>query len=344
MPQNPHRAGHPPAGPPPANTILIITEKFDPHADQVIRILNARAVPFFRLNTDDLHTEYRLTAASADGAITLADIWGRTHRFPDETRAVWHRKPIDPAPPPGLAETDPETHAEALRIIAQETAEFLAYPAASGLVPWVNNPTDNLRARRKFPQLRLAAELGLRVPRSLITNNPAQATEFHAEIGGRLLCKTMAAHGFRRGADSFFLFSRKIDTAGFTRHAAQVALCPTLLQEYIEKDHELRVTIFGDKVFACRIDSQSVAAAGTDWRQADPFTIPHRMVELDPTVTTALHRMLAHYNLRFGAFDLIVTPTGETVFLELNPNGQWLWMELITGAPMAEAMADLLLT
>lgn len=47
-------------------------------------------------------------------------------------------------------------------------------------------------------------------------------------------------------------------------------------------------------------------------------------------------------HLNFGCFDLIVTPDGEYVFLECNPNGQWLWVELATGLPIAEAIADFL--
>lgn len=321
---------------PRAGSVLIITEKFDPHADQVIRGLNGRGIPFFRLNTDDLHDEYRLSASSADGAMTFADKWGRFHRFPDETRSVWHRKPVTPAPPVGLAD------AEGLRIVRDETLEYLSYPAATGAVSWINNPFDNDRARRKLPQLRLAQALGLRVPRTLITNEPERALAFQEEVGGRVLCKTMRADGFKRAGDSFFLFSRKVDPESFARHAARVAQCPTLLQEYVEKDHELRITFMGERVFCCRIDSQAVSGAGTDWRQADPFTIPHRIVDLDPTVEAALRRMLAQYGLRYGAIDMIVTPAGDYVFLELNPNGQWLWIELITGAPMAEAMTDLL--
>ena len=66
------------------------------------------------------------------------------------------------------------------------------------------------------------------------------------------------------------------------------------------------------------------------------------MVSLPPEIETALKTMLTQYGLRFGAFDMIVTPDGEYVFLELNPNGQWLWIETITGAPMSRAIADLL--
>ena len=100
----------------------------------------------------------------------------------------------------------------------------------------------------------------------------------------------------------------------------------------------------GDAVFCCRIDSQSTAGAETDWRMVTPDKIEHRLIELDPATTGRLKEMLRLYGLRFGAFDLIVTPQGEVVFLELNPNGQWLWIELMTGAPMTAAMTDLLLS
>jgi len=46
--------------------------------------------------------------------------------------------------------------------------------------------------------------------------------------------------------------------------------------------------------------------------------------------------------LSFGAIDLLLTPTGEYVFLEINPNGQWYWLELITGIPLTNAMCDVL--
>jgi glutathione synthase/RimK-type ligase-like ATP-grasp enzyme len=137
-----------------------------------------------------------------------------------------------------------------------------------------------------------------------------------------------------------FIFSRKVGAEEFSAHADAVALCPSLFQEYIEKDHELRITIVGDETFCCRIDSQSVDGAKTDWRQVDPSKVPHRIVPLDPGIEDKLRQMLQRYGLRYGAFDMIVTPQGEYVFLELNPNGQWLWIELMTGAPITNALVQ----
>jgi hypothetical protein len=311
--------------------VLIVTEKFDPHADHVIKAFNEREIPFFRLNTNDFHEDMKVGAENRGGAILLQDRWGRSHRFPHQTRAVWHRKPVDPAPP--AAVENPTT----AHVILHETLEFMGYLGCDRRVPWLNNPHDNRMAQRKFPQMRLAGELGLRVPRTIITNDPAQARDFSDAVGGRLLCKSMKEQGFV-DETAHFIFSRKVDAAEFAAHADEVALCPSLFQEYIEKDHELRITVVGDEVFCCRIDSQSVDGARTDWRQVDPSKVPHRMVRLDPDIEAKLKQMLTRYGLRYGAFDMIVTPEGEYVFLELNPNGQWLWIELMTGAPITNAL------
>jgi glutathione synthase/RimK-type ligase-like ATP-grasp enzyme len=66
-------------------------------------------------------------------------------------------------------------------------------------------------------------------------------------------------------------------------------------------------------------------------------------VELDGDVAERCRRVMEALGLVFGAIDLVVTPAGETVFLEVNPEGQFLWVEEATGLPMVEALSDLLL-
>ncbi len=318
------------------NGVLVVTQKFDPHVDRVLPILKRRGMPFFRLNTDDFHAEYVVSTSADLGAVRVRDVWGRAVTFPDDVAAVWYRKPVPPAAP--VAVTD----VEAVRVVAAEVTEFLASLWSWPVARWVNDPARNERAARKLPQLGLASRLGLRVPRSLVTNDPVEARAFVAGLPGAAACKSLKAYGYRDGEDERFIFARRVEATGFAAEAEAVAHCPTLLQEYVEKDHELRVTIIGERSFCCRIDSQGTGEARTDWRRADPFDLPHRIVPLDATVERALRGMLEAHGLAYGAFDLIVTPQGEIVFLELNPNGQWLWIEMITEAPMAEAMADLL--
>ena len=49
-----------------------------------------------------------------------------------------------------------------------------------------------------------------------------------------------------------------------------------------------------------------------------------------------------YYGLEFGAIDLVLTPEGNYVFLEINPNGQWAWIEVLTRLPISDAIANLL--
>lgn len=317
--------------------VLMISTKLDPHVDAVLAILEKRGVPCFRLNTDHFHEEYRVAMADGvEGTIRIADRWGRSCVFPQGLRAVWMRKPEASLPPPGIEDEG------IVEYVRDEMREFMGFLPMDSRVPWINNPDENRRHQRKFPQLRLAQSLGLRVPRSIITNDPEAAEAFFATCPDGVICKPMLMGSHYIDGAHHVAYTRRVPPGEFAALKASIALCPTYLQEAIEKDHELRVTIIGDRLFNCRIDSQGVAGAEQDWRAVDTIKLPHRIEPLRPDVDKALRAYLKQCGLRFGAFDLIVTPEGEHVFLELNPNGQWYWVELATGAPMAEAMADLL--
>jgi glutathione synthase/RimK-type ligase-like ATP-grasp enzyme len=51
--------------------------------------------------------------------------------------------------------------------------------------------------------------------------------------------------------------------------------------------------------------------------------------------------MLSILNLQYGAFDFIEKPDGELVFLEINPTGEWAWLENALGYPMRSAFIEL---
>jgi len=320
-----------------SRAVLAISTKLDPHVDAVFTRLGERGVSCFRLNTDQFHEEYRVeTSDSPDGSILIEDAWGRTCRFPEGLRAVWMRKPEPPLPPKGVEDDGVR------RYVEDEFREFMSFLPLDDRVPWINNPDLNRRHQRKMPQLRLARSLGLRVPRSIITNDPDKAEAFFLSCPRGVICKPLVMGSHYVGGEHRVAFTRHISKPEFTELKSSIGLCPTYLQEAVPKDHELRVTIIGEELFCCRIDSQSVPGAEQDWRAVSTLELPHSIVTLPKVIDRALRTYLSTCGLRFGAFDLIVTPDGEHVFLELNPNGQWYWVELATGAPMADAMADLL--
>ncbi len=318
-----------------ASSVVVITEQFDPHADAIIPLLQQRDVPVFRINTNSFSQDYRV--AMTKGGITVEDARNGVLHFPSGARSVWYRKPVTPI--------GPEADFEARRFNSGETQESLHYFEGNrtDALPWVSHPADIRLAARKFPQQILAGELGLEVPRSIITNDPERAGAFIASCGDGVICKPLKEVGYDDDSGQRWqVFTRKLTVDEFSAAKDAVRACPTYFQEYVPKRVELRVTIIGREVFCCELDSQANPETQIDWRMGDVEKMKHAMVSLPTRVSNALVAMLEHYHLRFGTLDLVVTPDDRYVFLELNPNGQWYWIELLTGAPMAAAMTALL--
>jgi hypothetical protein len=99
--------------------------------------------------------------------------------------------------------------------------------------------------------------------------------------------------------------------------------------------------VIGDECFPVAIEPASPEAA-VDFRRAQVFDLRHRAVQLPASLRDACVDLVRHLGLRFGAIDLVETYSGDYVFLEVNPNGQWLWLEWMTGLPLTAAIADLL--
>ena len=119
----------------------------------------------------------------------------------------------------------------------------------------------------------------------------------------------------------------------------------TYLQNYIPKAYELRVTVVGTEVFPCRIDSQEMETGSgkIDWRQGLDKGLHHSKYHVPKAVSDFCTAFLKRLSLNFGCFDFIVTPENDYVFLECNPNGQWLWIEQETGLPISKCIADTLI-
>jgi glutathione synthase/RimK-type ligase-like ATP-grasp enzyme len=126
--------------------------------------------------------------------------------------------------------------------------------------------------------------------------------------------------------------------------AAEIELCPVLLQQCIRKAADWRVTVVDEKVFACRIDSQKNPQYALDMRRGlTDLAMAHELLQLPDEIAKRCVKLVEQLDLRFGAIDLAEDLTGKMWFLEINPNGQWAWIEDRTGAPISETIAKALL-
>jgi glutathione synthase/RimK-type ligase-like ATP-grasp enzyme len=132
---------------------------------------------------------------------------------------------------------------------------------------------------------------------------------------------------------------REEDLAG----ADALRHCPMVFQELISKAYELRVIWVAGKVFAASLDASGTSRGHTDWRRAAPDECRWHKSQLPNEVVTSLRTLMSELGLVFGAVDLICTPSGEHVFLEVNPGGEWGMLERDLELPISEAIAEALL-
>lgn len=308
--------------------VLVVTEPLDLTADMVITELNRKGAPVVRFNPADIGTDLMV---SAQFGVCPAPVVGQL-RTPSRTadlehaRAVYWRRPVWPA----------FAHLEAAD--ARYAAAQVRYGLGGILYSldgplWVNHPLREAAADYKPAQLAVAQSLGLTVPPTLVTNDPDTARQFTTAYGP-VIAKALRWTPYERDGVPMTSWAEPVvtDEIDDTLSAA-----PHLFQARVEKVADLRVLIVGRRVFAVRIDSGLL-----DWR-TDYDALSYSVVYLPERLEKALLAFLDHFGLVSGSFDLALDGKGDFHWLELNPNGQWGWLEEKTGLEMSAAIADLLI-
>ncbi|QEU90529.1 ATP-grasp ribosomal peptide maturase [Streptomyces kanamyceticus] len=307
--------------------VLVATEADDLTADMVINELNRRGVPVTRFNPADIGAALTVSAQFGSCPAPVAGQLRTPSRTVDlaQVRSVYWRRPVWPA----FGHLGPDD----ARFAAAQTRYGLGGTlyALDGPL-WVNHPLHNAAADYKPAQLAIAQRLGLTVPPTLVTNDPHEARAF---VGShdQVIFKTLRWTPYQRDGVPVTGWA---DPVTATEINESVAVVPHLFQAVVDKAADLRVLVVGREVFAVRIESEML-----DWRK-DYSALSYRVVDLPGRVEKALLAYLEHFGLVSGSFDLAVDKAGDLWWLELNPNGQWGWLEESTDLPMSAAFADLL--
>lgn len=321
--------------------ILLITNKEDAHPTPVIEWLSVRGIPLFRLNTESLLTDYEFGwfADEIRNDFYIRNIVNGLEIRRNTLTAIWDRRPEEPSelPVKNTELIDKHNRAEALGFLA-----FLRYYLKD--IPSIGSIVNDRVAASKMLQYRIAQDVGFVTPKTCYSNRRYLIEKLANECID-LSVKPIHSQNIwdeANGTDYVF-YTQKIEASAI-REIPEEAFSQTVsfVQDYVEKAFELRVTVVGDRVFACKIDSQKQTAdtGKTDWRQGYEHGLEHSRFDLPSGIARKCKRYLRRMGLNFGCFDFIVTPKGEYFFLECNPNGQWLWIECETGMKISEAIAE----
>ena len=321
------------------STVLIITNDHDEHASAVIRELHKRDVPVFRFHPEDVPHACSISIEIRDGRID-GQICNAYHRVAlNDVCAAWFRRARNLFA--DLRALTPALTSEQLDdyVTGQCRATVTALCEGLDTPLWVGHPHKLRRAEVKALQYAYAHKTGLKTPATLISNDPERAATFVQALGDtRCAIKPLLAFGVSN-EQGFRLPLTTTLPAGYPLDS--VALAPNIFQPYIDKAFELRCVVMGDKIFCAKMNTQADEATRKDWRAGNP---EHEIFSLPEHIQVAIHRLMASFEINFASMDIIVTPSGEFVFLDLNPNGQWLWLETELGLPLVASMADLLTT
>lgn len=308
--------------------ILVISYEGEDHTQAVVRHLAAQGRSVVRLDMADFPSPAGLCARwpstgapsfkvdTPQGPVDLAD-----------ASVVWWRRvqpfTVDPA----------ITSVERRHFAASETAQAVHGMLDSLDCPWVNPRLADAAAHHKPFQWSLARQLGLRVPRTLVTTQAEAARAFVQEIGlGRVVFKAFLA------SIEEWRETRLVE-AGDLEQLALLRYAPVIFQEYIH-GVDLRITLVGEQVFAAEIDARQ-SSYPVDMRMViGEGTV--RAVDLPGALQERLLALQRRLGLVYGAVDMRLSDDGEYHFLEVNPAGQWLFIEERTGLPISHAHAALL--
>ncbi|MET8111677.1 ATP-grasp ribosomal peptide maturase [Streptomyces prasinus] len=305
-------------------TVLILTCEEDVTADMVVVHLHASGVPVVRLDPADLTTGVSLSGEYVHGRFRghlsaggrLVSIGG--------LRSVWVRRPGVPA---GRA-------AQPSPWLTEEAAQALYGMLRGSDARWMNHPDAARQARHKPWQLRLAQRCGLPVPATVITTFPRAAREFAERFPDLVVKPVSGAHP--QDPPRAVPTSRVAPDTDFTA----VAFGPTLLQRRIAKRADIRLTVVGERLLAARKAADTGAEpVEVDVRFAPPGA-PWEPVDVPPRIAESVRAYLREAGLAYGAFDFAEDADGTWWFLECNQSGQFGFVEVETGQPIARTVAE----
>lgn len=221
-----------------------------------------------------------------------------------------------------------------VRAFCGRECQSLLYGALDACgVPVINRPADEVAASRKPLQLARARETGFKIPRTLMTNDPTQIREFVRQANRPCIYKTFTP-------TPSLMTETRILRKSDLRHLASLRLAPMIVQEYVERGLDVRVNVFGNKVFAAEV-SPRIKYAKVDWRL--DLTAKWRVHELPDVETSRAVDLIKRLGLRYGSLDLRRGRDGQYYFFEVNPSGQFLFIEVDTGQPLSLSLAELLI-
>ena len=320
-------------------SILIITHSDDNECvARVTEAIARKGGHTIRFDTDRYPTDVRLSAYYGTGDDERLTLTNEAGDFDlREVTAIWHRRISFGAHlPAGLDKQ--------LRHASLGETSAAAHGMFASLKAFRVDHLHHIRhAENKQLQLQAARELRLDTPRTLTTNDPNAVRAFAKSCEKGMITKMLSSFAIYEGGKELVVFTNPVKPENLA-DLSGLRLCPATFQEMLPKSLEIRATVVGQRVMSAAVDSQVSTRATHDWRRDGVRMLQDwKPYQLPLEVEEKILRLMDYFSLNYGAVDIILTPDGKHIFLELNPCGEFFWLERSPGLPISDAIADVLL-
>jgi hypothetical protein len=313
-------------------TTLILTSIEDSTADYLCGRLDRVGMEYLRLDTDSDISQVRVSYSKSVPLLQIRDLQFRPADFAN----IWYRRPK-----PIRVKIDAD-EAEGRQILCEWREAIEGFLAHLPVSSWVNHPSNNALASHKLEQLSRARRFDLHVPATILTQDEVALLDFWAECKERIIVKPLASGYIERAdpQDDSQIYTNVVTQSDMGDLAA-LAACPTLFQQQIEKDFDVRITLVGATLTAVAMRAKDQGQQRVDIRRNNMADVAYSRVELPQGITKCLLAYLESYSLKFAAVDMVVDLEGNWWFLEVNPNGQWAWLDLAGAADIGQCFLNL---
>jgi RimK-like ATP-grasp domain len=306
---------------------LIVTNRSDATGAYLENALQRASIPCIKATVDENDPPFMEFEIGATPARATLDVSGEPISAAD-VKAIIFRRPSLPV----FGEHDARE-----RFLQRESIAGLRTFLESCDALWINHPLANSRAENKPRNLVHATSMGLHIPRTFVSSSPSSIAGWLQDSPNELVIKSVT-HGLLQSKDSASMIFTQIVRSDFDPFTMLTPGVPVIIQQRIKKTHDARVTIVGNRVFAAATEATDDSI---DWR-SEPRKQHWVPIEIPSDVMHAVLTFCRNLGLNFAAIDFVISEDSEWFFLEINPNGQWVWIQQETGLPISDGFVELL--
>jgi len=310
--------------------LFILTNSQDATVSYLIPVLEKSKIPFLRLDTDKLLSRICISYRLGKPEIKIDNRWHSA----EDVSSVWYRRPER------LKDDRFDGSAESRYTLSEWTEFIECFFAHVPKARWINHPSYNTIASRKLEQLTSAITLGFSVPDTLATQEPDELRQFFKLHQGQVIVKPLSTGYVERESDEkdSLIYTNRV-TADHLNDLSDLSLCPTFFQQFIEKKHDVRITVVDSDVHAVILRAADKhGGQRCDIRRNNMSDVAYEIVSLPREVKCQIQKLMSHYCLRFAAIDMAVSTAGDWYFFEVNPNGQWAWLDTAAGTNISASL------